>query len=44
MWSNLQRQIAVRLRAQRVAYFRNLRSRLGIYDYEAWVAGEKVRR
>ena len=41
MWSNLQHQIELRLRAQRVAYFRNLRSRLGIYDYEAWVERER---
>ncbi|WP_275073831.1 hypothetical protein [Prescottella equi] len=38
---NLRRHIMIRLRAQRVAYFRNLRSQLGIYDYEAWVEGER---
>ncbi|MDH6282862.1 hypothetical protein [Prescottella agglutinans] len=44
MFTYLQRQIAIRLRAQRVAYFRNLRSQLGVYDYQAWAEAEKERR
>lgn len=44
MFTHLRHQIEIRLRAQRLVYFRNLRSRLGVYDYQAWAEAEKTRR